>query len=39
MIERNVREEPMATPQQGEPVLFSRRTQASAIWPAARKAI
>jgi len=28
MIERIVREEPMATPQQGEPVLFSRRTPA-----------
>ena len=26
MIERIVREEPMATPQQGEPVLFKRRT-------------
>ena len=28
MIERIVREEPMATPQQGEPVLFSRRNPA-----------
>jgi len=28
MIERIVREEPMATPQQGEPVLFSRRSPA-----------
>lgn len=28
MIERIVREEPMATPQQGEPVLFSRRCPA-----------